>query len=350
MGIMDYLTGPKGQNAIGALGQTLMALDSGQAPNLQPFYAQRAQIDRQDKMRGLGDLILSKDIGLTPQQKGILGPAIETMPEVGMGYLMQKAFPAPSDPYARYKNVGGALWDVGGTNGPTQLSKPEVGGSRYYTVSTSQGYMLVDKHTGESRPLGNSPAGVPSASPTASPTASPYKAPTADPTLQGEITAAREGAKSDLERAEVAPQKIANAETSLALIDQALQHPGFDENYGLMGMVPNRPGSESANAGALLEQLRGKAFLQAFETLKGGGQITEREGIAAQNAYARLQSSQSPAAARRALTEMRTAIAEGIRKLKQSGGAPAGASGQIKPLSEMSLEELQAKRREMAGQ
>jgi hypothetical protein len=62
-----------------------------------------------------------------------------------------------------------------------------------------------------------------------------------------------------------------------------------------------------------IDQLKGKAFLQAFETLKGGGQITEREGLAATKAIARLERQQSPEAYKESLMALRSVV-ERVRK------------------------------------
>lgn len=358
MGIMDFLTSERAQNAIGGLGHTLMALDQGQMPNLQPYHDRMAQMQRQEKLRGLSEQLMgSGALGLTPQQRGLLGPIMEAMPEAGMGVLMNKAFPAPSDPYARYKNVDGALWDVGANGGPQQLSKPEVGGSRYYTVNTSRGVMLVDKHNGQSQPLGSVGGGQSGASPTAG----PYLPPSADPALQGEIAAAKEGAKTGVENAAAAPAEIDAAQNTLRVLQDFGAHPGFNSLYGGRGpfdLIPNDslmniPGGDAANANAYLKQIEGKSFIQAFQDLKGGGHITEIEGQKATAAMSRLlDTRQSPEAARQALTELQEIIGKGLERARQKGtGAPARAAPQTPrgPISEMSLEELQEmKRRKLA--
>ena len=78
-----------------------------------------------------------------------------------------------------------------------------------------------------------------------------------------------------------------------------------------------------------IEQMQGQAFLQAFQSLKGGGAITEREGQAALNAVARLQRTQSQEAFQASLQELRTIIERGKRRLEgqnipESGGIEVG--------------------------
>jgi hypothetical protein len=65
-----------------------------------------------------------------------------------------------------------------------------------------------------------------------------------------------------------------------------------------------------------IDQLKGKAFLQAFESLKGGGAISEREGTAAAEAQARLNQAQSGKAYKEALDELYTIMDRGIYRLE----------------------------------
>jgi hypothetical protein len=78
-----------------------------------------------------------------------------------------------------------------------------------------------------------------------------------------------------------------------------------------------------------LDQLGGAAFLQAFESLKGGGQITEIEGLKATQAISRLgQRAVSPQAFRGALRELQQIYAN----------AEARARGQDIPFPEINVE------------
>ena len=84
-----------------------------------------------------------------------------------------------------------------------------------------------------------------------------------------------------------------------------------------------------------IEQLQGQAFLEAFESLKGGGSITEREGLAAQNAMARLQRAQSTEAYVESLNELKGILELG-RSRAQSGervGETPTAPAMASPIS-----------------
>lgn len=111
-------------------------------------------------------------------------------------------------------------------------------------------------------------------------------------------------------------QKVAGASRSSALmadIDLLSGLGGLDQLVGVEGIFTR--GLESLNLGALrpdaqtarsiLNKIKGGVFLEAFKSLKGGGQITELEGQKAEQAQARLLETQSPEAFRDALAELR---------------------------------------------
>lgn len=106
---------------------------------------------------------------------------------------------------------------------------------------------------------------------------------------------------------------------TLRQIDELANNPAVRENLGFSSLIPNRPGGEAADAAAQMQQMQGKAFLQAFEMLKGGGQITEREGAAASAAMSRMQAvvenRGSVEAYMKALNEFREQVLIGARKL-----------------------------------
>lgn len=109
----------------------------------------------------------------------------------------------------------------------------------------------------------------------------------------------------------------ATAKQAYDTLDNMLLHPGLDTAVGTSGQVDPRNymwGTKAAGAQALIEQAQGQAFLQAFETLKGGGQITEQEGKAATNAMARLQRKQSDEDFRGAAKELQKILADAYKK------------------------------------
>lgn len=136
-----------------------------------------------------------------------------------------------------------------------------------------------------------------------------------DPTQQAAVTGAkkvasvvakeRTAAKIDL------PKVESNAEQLKTVVQKVLDHPGFSSVVGApsLGKVTQYiGGTEAAGFKSLFDQLKGKQFSQAYETLKGGGQITEIEGVKATNALSTLRTSVSEkefiAAAKTFLTEI----------------------------------------------
>ena len=133
------------------------------------------------------------------------------------------------------------------------------------------------------------------------------------------------------------PITLQNAEQSVSTIKQAIEHPAFGARYGfasLAGLRPPIPGTAEAEVQGLLNQIGGQAFLEAFESLKGGGHITETEGDKATAARTRmLYQAQSPEAARRAALEFIGYIETGIERAKaEAEGAYAPQGQGAKPL------------------
>lgn len=131
-----------------------------------------------------------------------------------------------------------------------------------------------------------------------------------------------EAKKDDRKRAIDAQRASANAQ--LQVIDQALNHPGRETATGLSSMIDPRnrvPGTDATDFQVLLDQIGGAAFLQGFESLKGGGAITEVEGKKAEQAIARLNRSQSDAEFKKSLEELRSVVAAGQARL--GGGQPS---------------------------
>lgn len=105
-------------------------------------------------------------------------------------------------------------------------------------------------------------------------------------------------------------------DTAMQRIDELAQHPGLPGIYGLPDLtrlddggfgssVPPVPGSQSANALALLNQTIGDIQTAAYESLRGGGQITEAEREAVAQGIANLERAQSIQAALSAMRSLR---------------------------------------------
>jgi GH24 family phage-related lysozyme (muramidase) len=125
------------------------------------------------------------------------------------------------------------------------------------------------------------------------------------------------------------PQMEAEVGATLKLADGILGDPeGVAGNFGKMGVLPNMPGGKSANAWAKVQQLKSRAFLDAFSKLRGGGAITEVEGLKAETALLRAQTAQSAEEFMTAVKEFQTQARLGLelkRRQAAGPGAPAAA-------------------------
>lgn len=144
------------------------------------------------------------------------------------------------------------------------------------------------------------------------------------------------------------PQVISKAEQTIQNIDAMIgdlgkdprdvrigekrrkPHPGFENYVGTTWKPGARfvEGSDASDFEKRLNQTIGGAFLQAFESLKGGGAITEIEGRKATDAITRMHKSQSEAefvtAAREFQNVVRTGVENARKKAGGMQGVPAG--------------------------
>lgn len=114
--------------------------------------------------------------------------------------------------------------------------------------------------------------------------------------------------------------KSAAAKKNVDLVDSIINHPSLDR---AVGPVQGRLMSFSAGARDFderVEQLKGVAFLEARQELKGGGQITDYEGQRAEVALVRASQAKSEEDFKAAMMEFRDAIVRGYQLLEQQAG------------------------------
>lgn len=122
---------------------------------------------------------------------------------------------------------------------------------------------------------------------------------------------------------------IAKAQQALDLIDQIRNDPALPSITGnFQGRAPAgipllTGGQDGADLSVKIDQLQGKVFLDAFEALKGGGQITEVEGLKAERAQARLNRAQSTEEYKAALDELAEVVAAGMERARAKAGGVA---------------------------
>lgn len=108
----------------------------------------------------------------------------------------------------------------------------------------------------------------------------------------------------------------ASPQSMVDTIDGILADPALDTSTGMLEWMQGIPGTDAKRFGTRVDQLNGQAFLQAFESLKGAGQITEIEGTKATQAVGRLDSAQKAEDYRQALKELRDILVIGQSRPK----------------------------------
>ena len=89
-------------------------------------------------------------------------------------------------------------------------------------------------------------------------------------------------------------------------------------------------GSDTAGFLARLEQIKSRTFLQAFESLKGAGQITEKEGEKATSALNRMNTAQSEVEFIKAAREFEENLRTGMDLAKKKAGVPTGGTARLR--------------------
>jgi hypothetical protein len=123
------------------------------------------------------------------------------------------------------------------------------------------------------------------------------------------------------------PGMAMEVDSTLQFIDELRNHPGREMATGKSSLLnfAATPGSDTGDFLQKLETAEGKSFAIAYETLKGGGTITEIETAMATKALANLNASQSEEQFLKALDEFEVAVLRGYRKLQATAGQPQTA-------------------------
>jgi hypothetical protein len=145
-----------------------------------------------------------------------------------------------------------------------------------------------------------------------------------DPEFQaqkaGMIAGAKESATSQVKAQRDLPNVVQQGEETIRLVDDLLKHPGFGISVGktapLGSLQSFIPGTQASSFDIALKQLKGKQFLEAFESLKGGGQITQIEGEKATQAMSRMDKANTEDEFKKAAQEFQGIIRNGINRAK----------------------------------
>ena len=137
------------------------------------------------------------------------------------------------------------------------------------------------------------------------------------------------------------PGAIANASEAIRLIDEMVGKPEIRDKKGKIIQNATEPhagfntyvgatltpglrfieGTDTAAFELRQKQIEGKAFLEAFNTLRGGGSITEKEGEKGTAAIMRMNKASSPDEYKAAARELQDVLRNGIQIAKTKAGA-----------------------------
>ncbi|CAB5207076.1 hypothetical protein UFOVP180_22 [uncultured Caudovirales phage] len=105
-----------------------------------------------------------------------------------------------------------------------------------------------------------------------------------------------------------------NADYLTTKIDQLVKHPGFSVSVGASAQPGFQfiPGTDKASWYSRFQEIKGQAFLQAIENLRGLGSLSNDEGKAATGAIQRMSTSQSEAEFKEAAQDFQNIVKRGI--------------------------------------
>jgi hypothetical protein len=116
------------------------------------------------------------------------------------------------------------------------------------------------------------------------------------------------------------PQVLADAQQARDLIQVIKKNPEGPKRTGALSLLPAIPGTSGASFDAEHNQLQGKLFMQAYNGLRGGGQITEVEGRKATEAIGRLSRAQTWHDYNKALDDLDGVLGAGMQRAQQQPG------------------------------
>jgi hypothetical protein len=172
-----------------------------------------------------------------------------------------------------------------------------------------------------------------------------------DPVFQQNMAAAKAIgvaiAQGDVKAAQALPKIISDGQMAIDLVDkmvgkQAVKdtsgkiiqaatapHPGFSDAVGATWKPGFRfiPGTDAATFQTFQDQIEGTAFLSAFEALKGGGAISEKEGAKATAARLRMKTASDEKGYMEAAREFQEVVRKGVETARSrvSGASSGGA-------------------------
>jgi hypothetical protein len=118
------------------------------------------------------------------------------------------------------------------------------------------------------------------------------------------------------------PTAVNNAQMALDEIQAIRDDPSRKTGTGMSSILNSIPGTGAYDFQKRVDQARSGAFLQAFNSLRGGGAISDAEGRKAEEALARLSTSQTEEGFTKALDDFESVVRKGLAVAQQKAGAP----------------------------
>ena len=153
---------------------------------------------------------------------------------------------------------------------------------------------------------------------------------TAEAALPGALQTAEEGIRLIDEMVGKAPVKDASGKVIQA---GTKPHPGFSSYVGA-SLTPGArfvEGSDTASYEVRQKQIEGKAFLEAFNALKGGGSITEKEGEKATQAIMRMNKASKESEYIAAARELQGILRTGMERSRAKAGQTSPVVPNVAP-------------------
>lgn len=218
-----------------------------------------------------------------------------------------------SGPYKNASTVGeiaGVYAPVGAGNDPRNLNQ-------YWTRGVSENL----------RKLGGDPTAPVRIQPGASTAAA--KTPTEqaiDEARLGKLQAETKAKDAELtKQTDMKATAAESARGALGLIDKLRKHPGFSSAVGVSLTPGFVPATDRKGAEAIIDQLKGHAFLNAIQQLRGLGALSDAEGAKLQQAAVRLDANQSEKDFKEALADYERVVNDTLARIGDSA-ASSGVS------------------------
>ena len=138
------------------------------------------------------------------------------------------------------------------------------------------------------------------------------------------------------------PTAIDQAQDTYRVINDLENHPGLNKGTGLNSVFYTKvPGTDAYDFKNTHDQLVGKTFMQAFNSLRGAGAITDTEGKEATAAISKIADlKQSPESYKKELAILKNTVNTGLKNMYQKAGVEPPANNFDTPNPNAGIDDL----------